>query len=223
MATYYSIHMRIDRPNDTSIEEKPFPEIYQDFDDACDALEKEIQKHDKEFVPPDREQFYELSNKSIVYHKWDKYFFGFLERTVVPKKVQTYEEFSQHTLVTLEGGVILMTPKNPYCSVCGSNWKWVQNEMGSFSNKLVSEICRCKLVYQYFVENVQNEITRKSNKYASFDEACDAMNRELNDFYGDSKTSNVFPLKGREEFVFAHSSEDGDILLHKWFIRKVDL
>ena len=86
MKVFYSIHIRIDRPNDTSIGDKIHPEIYEDFEDACDALDEVIcSDFDKDFVPPDREPFRKLVNKSVVYYKWDKYFFGFLERPLKEK------------------------------------------------------------------------------------------------------------------------------------------
>ena len=86
MKVFYSIHVRIDRPNDISIGDKIIATIFEDFEDACDALEMEIRNYDKDFVPPDREPFRKLVNKSVVYHKWDKYFFGFLERPLMEKK-----------------------------------------------------------------------------------------------------------------------------------------
>ncbi len=82
MATYYTIHMQ-DLPSGT--EHYFSTEVFESFDDACDALDKEIAKHDKNFVKPDRAKMRELTY-SPVYHRMPFKMFGLMERTFVPKK-----------------------------------------------------------------------------------------------------------------------------------------
>lgn len=53
-----------------------------------------------------------------------------------------------------------------------------------------------KYVYQYWVENKICGLHTKSDKYASFDEACDALDNELRELHG----SHWEPPMHREEF-----------------------
>jgi len=54
-----------------------------------------------------------------------------------------------------------------------------------------------KYVYQYWVENKTSGIHTKSDKYASFDEACDALDKELRERNGGSYWE---PRMSRDEF-----------------------
>ena len=90
MATYYTIHMQ-DLPSGT--EHYFSTEVFESFDDACDALDKEIAKHDKNFVKPDRAKMRELTD-SPVYHRMPLQMFGLMKRTFVPKKPKYVYRYS---------------------------------------------------------------------------------------------------------------------------------
>ena len=86
MTTYYTIHMQ-DLLSGT--EHYFSKEVFESFDDACDALDEEIIKHDKNFVRPDREKMREICG-SPVYHRMAFQMFGLMERTFVPNKRVLY-------------------------------------------------------------------------------------------------------------------------------------
>lgn len=61
--------------------------IYEDFNDACDALEEDVRKFDPHFVPFDRDALYKMEDKSKVYHTIGNLHRLSLEEVkVVPKK-----------------------------------------------------------------------------------------------------------------------------------------
>lgn len=82
MTNYYTIHIQ-DLPSGT--EHYSITSIYESYDDACDALEKEIVKFDPTFVPPsNRKKLHEESDGSPVYHTTKFKIFGIMQRKFVP-------------------------------------------------------------------------------------------------------------------------------------------
>lgn len=79
MTTFYTIHMQ-DLPSGTEHYFSNF--VYESIDDAYDALDIEIQKHDRNFVRPDREKM----GGNPVYYRTTFKMFGVVARTFVPKK-----------------------------------------------------------------------------------------------------------------------------------------
>jgi hypothetical protein len=88
MTTYYTIHMQ-DLPS--GMENNNFSNsVYESFDDACDALEKEIVNHDIDFVKLDRTALREMRGGCLVYHTAPFKMFGLMERKFVSKKQVLY-------------------------------------------------------------------------------------------------------------------------------------
>jgi hypothetical protein len=99
--------------------------LYETFDDVCDALEEERKirvDYDEKIKPNREEKLKEIQDwHNVLYYSapnGDR--FIIVKMNVIPKK-----------------------PTTP-CTKCCSSWKWVQNEeFGSYSAKLVPEVCRC--------------------------------------------------------------------------------
>ena len=95
MTTYYSIHISQNESEKPTVEENSFPEIYEDnkiyedINDACDALDELIRKFDTSFVSPYRNELIDIPenlNNVFVYHMIGDTFFEILRRKIVPKK-----------------------------------------------------------------------------------------------------------------------------------------
>ena len=85
--------------------------IYEDFNDACDALEEEVRKFDPHFVPFDRDALYKMEDKSKVYHTiGNLHRLSIEEVKVIPKMEQVIYKYSAKS-----GNLGLMVSKE-YCS-----------------------------------------------------------------------------------------------------------
>ena len=118
--------------------------LYETFEDACDAIEEEAKSH-VGYVKPDFETT-KLNREEDV-HDWND-------------EIYYRNSVGEHFYIVM----VKVVPKKPK-----------------------------QYVYQYWVENKICGLHTKSGKYASFDEACDALDMELSQLY---EVDGKEPLQG---------------------------
>ena len=210
MTTYYMIQCwRYD------YDEWESENLYESFDDACDAMDEEIRNYHEytfsEYKKPNcEEKFKQIQERGYaVYHRSTReHEFIIKTMKVVPKK-DTYEELDcseqdkhlethfdeifkrSKKAKTLNGRPVRNLWYDPSTRWAYQVYFQEGEKPHTFydpeSNIIHAIEFEKKYVYQYFVENDYKGITslslKASQKYASFDEACDAMDKELSELY----------------------------------------
>jgi ribosome-associated translation inhibitor RaiA len=221
MTTYYTIcAQRHD------YDEWASDNLYESFDDACDAMDEEIRNYDEyrisEYKKPNREEkFKQIQEREyVVYHRSPReHEFIIKTMKVVPKKPDTvdcdeedkyleanFEEVFKRSreVKYLNGRPVRNTWYDPV-----KTWAYqvyfsegekphTFYDLESRNIKTIDFVEPKKYVYQYWVENnILCGPHTKSSIYTSFDEVCDALDRELSELHG---KPNWKPRMTREEF-----------------------
>ena len=233
MTTYYTIQTW---RND--VQEMNCHNLYETFDEACDALEKEMMAYveydESEFKKnkPNREEKLKkiLDWQEVLYYSISSgHHFQVKKMNVIPNPKKDVEETIQHKIVDCdEEDKHLETHfdeifkrSQKVKSVNGKQeenmWydpvkQWVyyayfpegekpQTFYDPESNNDMRTIeFEEKYLYQYVVENSGHGIQKESQKYASFNEACDAMDKELDYLHDTLGKPNWKPRMARVEF-----------------------
>lgn len=206
MTTYYTIQAQRHDYDEWASEN-----LYESFDDACDAMDEEIQKYleytTSEYKKPNREEkFKQIQEREyVVYHRSPReHEFIINVMNVVPKKPDTVDCDTQDNYIEENFNEVFKRSQKVK-SVNGKpeenmwydpvkQWAYYAyfpegetfyDPESNTENRTIE--FEKKYVYQYFVENDYKGITslslKASQKYASFDEACDAMDKELSELY----------------------------------------
>ena len=220
------------------MEENSFPEIYEDINDACDALDKLIRNYDTSFVSPYRSDLIDIPehlNNVFVYHMIGDMFFGILRRKIVPKKKK--EEIRE--IPNLEEIASLLQKDYKFKKVsvveeisnCPYNVKYYPQDDDTityFLSLILKEHCNehvllnlhkevyldryviymavreletsKKHIYKYVVKNSEKGIVSTSTTYTSFDDVCDAMDKQLDYSHDSIGKPNWKPRMTREEY-----------------------
>lgn len=217
MTTYYSYKVTNNGEQEVGVE---YMKLWENYDDMCDELDKWVGGLTGKDVKPDRSKIPCLYPcASMVYHKEDGCEAHITRMQVVPKK-KTYEELDcseQDAHLETHFDEIFKRSKKVE-TLNGTRehnmWydpltRWVYNayfpedeEPQTFYSpeseriKTIEFVEPKKYVYHYFRFNSYHGIQKSSQKYSSFDEACDALEKELRELHGEGWE----PRMPREEF-----------------------
>ena len=202
MTTYYSYKVTNNGEQEIGVE---YMKLWENYDDMCDELDKWVGGLTGKDVKPDRSKIACLYPcASMVYHKEDGCEAHITRMQVVPKKPDTVDCDAQDKHLETHFDEIFKRSQKVK-SVNGKpeenmwydpvkQWAYYAyfpegetfyDPESNTENRTIE--FEKKYVYQYFVENDYKGITslslKASQKYASFDEACDAMDKELSELY----------------------------------------